>query len=139
MIRECSNCNTKISLSEFYKQYFSKDRFKYTCSICGTVHKATTFSIIISIIAYSVIFTILFLHFIPKSKLTFIVNFSLVIIMYFLLLQPLILQYKKKFKWLIFFEYYVIIVYFHLRGYCISSYLLWRNNERRFNQLLNNK
>jgi CXXC-20-CXXC protein len=91
MIRECSNCNREISFSEFYKHYLLKNRYKFTCPECGTVHKANLMSIIIS----SILFIVLYLYIITKSNFALSTNFLLLII-YLLFLQPLIMKYERK-------------------------------------------
>ena len=70
-----------------------KDRYNYTCTECGTVHKATIFSIIIN--------SIIFLG--PLFALMGQRKFYLVTIVWIfvstLLIQPFILQYKQQKKW----------------------------------------
>ncbi len=91
MLKKCSNCNKKISFSEFYKQFLFKNRFKYTCTECGTVYNAN----LISIILYTIIFIILYVYIIIKSKFLFSTNIVLLLI-YILILQPFIFKYDKK-------------------------------------------
>jgi CXXC-20-CXXC protein len=91
MIKECSNCNRKISFSEYYKHYLLKNRYKFTCPECGTVHKATRISFIIS----TIIFIGLYCYIIAISKFSLSTNIVLLLI-YFLLLQPLIMKYERK-------------------------------------------
>ncbi len=91
MIKECSNCNRKISFSEYYKHYLLKNRYKFTCPECGTVHKATRISFIIS----TIIFIGLYCYIIAISKFSLSTNIVLLLI-YFLLLEPLIMKYERK-------------------------------------------
>ena len=93
MLKKCSNCNARISVSEFYKQYLFKNRFRYTCSECGTVHKAN----LISIIMYTIIFIVLYGYIIVKSTFSFSINVFLLLI-YIFIFQPLILKYENKNK-----------------------------------------
>ncbi len=89
MIKECSNCHSKISFIEYYKHYF-KNRFIYTCSKCGTVHRSTTFSRIVT----AIILIITILYSTTKSS-SFSLNIFWILI-YFLILEPLLLQYERK-------------------------------------------
>jgi len=91
MLKDCINCQTKISFLDFYKQYLINNRFKYTCSKCGAVYKAS----IASIVVYSIIFVILYGYLILKATFSFSTN-VLVLIIYFLIFQPLILKYNIK-------------------------------------------
>ena len=91
MINKCSNCNRKISFSEFYIQYLLKKRYRFTCPECGTVHKATRISFIIS----TIIFIGLYCYIIAISKFSLSTNIVLLLI-YFLLLEPLIMKYERK-------------------------------------------
>jgi len=89
MIRSCNNCNNTIRFKIFYKQML-KDRYTYKCIECGTVHKATMFSIILNAIIYIVPFITL----IGKRNLYL---FSVAwIIFAHLIIQPLILQYREQ-------------------------------------------
>ena len=47
MLKECSNCKAKIPFLDFYKNYLIGNRYKYTCTKCGAVHKAKISSILI--------------------------------------------------------------------------------------------
>jgi CXXC-20-CXXC protein len=87
MIKECSNCTSKITFLEYYKQ-FIKNRYQYTCKECGAMYKATTLSIILNFIVM-VIPTI----YIGIKNL---ISLNIIwIIIWGFLLQPLILLYKN--------------------------------------------
>lgn len=87
MIKECSNCTSKITFLDYYKQ-FIKNRYRYTCKECGAIYKATTLSIISNL----VVMLIPSIYMVIKDL--FLLNIIWIII-WGLLLQPLILLYKK--------------------------------------------
>ena len=86
MLKECCNCKTKITFKDYYKQ-FIKNRYCFICNECGTIYKATNFSIILNVIilgtplAYGGI------------KNLFLLNIIWIIIWGFAL-QPFILSYE---------------------------------------------
>ncbi len=88
MLKKCSNCNSKVSISEFYKQYF-RNRYIYKCPKCGTVHGAITFSRILN-------FAILvILYFLLIKRFSLLTNIFL-LLFYISIVEPLLSIYKKK-------------------------------------------
>lgn len=92
MLKECCNCKTKITLSDFYKQYI-KNRYRYTCSKCGAVHKAK----ISSIVVYTVIFLSLYMYLLLNDTFTLLMDIFILFI-YILIFEPLILKYTLMSK-----------------------------------------
>jgi hypothetical protein len=87
MIKECSNCTSKITFLDYYKQ-FIKNRYRCTCKECGAIYKATTLSIILNLIVMVIPFIYM------GIKDLFLLNIIWIIIWGFLL-QPIILLYKN--------------------------------------------
>ena len=87
MLKECSNCKSKIKFLDYYKQ-FIKNRYRYTCNECGAIYKASNFSIIFNFIVMVIPSTYMVI------KDLFFINIIWIII-WGVLLQPLILLYKN--------------------------------------------
>lgn len=86
MLKECCNCKTKIIFINYYKQ-FIKNRYRYICKECGTIYKATNFSIILNVIILGTPLVY------GGIKDLFLLNIIWIIIWGFAL-QPFILSYK---------------------------------------------
>lgn len=89
MIRNCCNCNSKISFWELYKQSM-KNRNIYKCTECKAVHKATTFSLIL----FTIIYIAPLIYLIGKQR--YLLLTLAWIFFSFFVLQPIIIQYKEK-------------------------------------------
>lgn len=89
MIRSCNHCNKKIGFWEFYKQEM-KNRNIYTCTECKTVHKATTFSVIL----FTIIYIAPLVYLIGKQR--YLLGSFVWIFFSLFVLQPIIIQYKEK-------------------------------------------
>lgn len=87
MLKECSNCTSKIKFLLYYKQ-FIKNRYRYTCKECGAIYKATTVSIIFNLIVMVIPFIYM------SIKDLFLLNIIWIIIWGFVL-QPFILLYEN--------------------------------------------
>ena len=88
MLKKCSNCNSKVSTLEFYKQYY-RNRYIYKCSKCGTVYGAIAFSRILNFI----ILVALYFYLIKRFSLLTNIIFLLI---YISIVEPLLSIYKKK-------------------------------------------
>ncbi len=85
MLKECCNCGTKISFLNFYKQYISKNRFRYICPKCRKEYRMSIGSRIISV----VIFILLYAYLVFKSNFSFPLKmFSM--LLYILIFEPLL-------------------------------------------------
>ncbi|MCF6464119.1 hypothetical protein C3E89_12245 [Clostridium sp. Cult1] len=85
MLRECCNCGTKISFLNFYKQYISKNRFRYIFTKCGKEYGVNIGCRIISV----VIFILLYAYLVFKSNFTFPLKMFLMLL-YILIFEPLL-------------------------------------------------
>lgn len=86
MLEECCNCKTKITFLEYYKQ-FLRNRYRYVCKECGTIYKATNFSIILNVI--------IVVTFLVYGGIKNLYLFNIIwILMWGFALQPFILSYK---------------------------------------------
>lgn len=94
MLKECSNCKAKIPFLDFYKNYLIGNRYKYTCTKCGAVHKAKISSILI----FSAIFFVINMYLILTDTFSFSTNVILVILC-IVVVEPLLLKYELKIKW----------------------------------------
>lgn len=88
MLKECSNCKSKISYVVFCKQTL-RNKYRFKCPKCGTDYKVTIFSITVNFFVFMIPFTYLLV----EKK--FLLNFIWLLIFNFGL-QPLILHYKAK-------------------------------------------
>lgn len=93
MLKECSNCKTKIPFLDFYKHYLISNRYKYICTKCGAVHKAK----ISSILVYSAIFFMIYMYLILTDTFSFSTSIVL-LILYIVVVEPLLLKYELKIK-----------------------------------------
>lgn len=88
MIRKCSNCGSKVSISEFYKQYY-RNRYIYKCTKCGTVHGAIAVSRILNFII------LVAFYFLLIRRFSLLTNIFL-ILTYIAVVEPLLSIYKRK-------------------------------------------